>query len=135
MTAKRLSIKANVSSRAGAAGYLKRPGDAVIVERQGPRWLILLCPCGCGAELPLNLDRRAGPAWRLYNSPKKGVSIYPSVWRETDCKSHFIIRRNKIMMMTSRRAGRLPIRGANAKQRIQPSMTAPAKTMTVGSKE
>jgi hypothetical protein len=94
-----LSIKANVSSRGSASQYLRHPGDAVIVDREGPRWLILSCPCGCGAELPINLDRRAGPAWRLYVSPKKGVSVYPSVWRDTDCKSHFIIWRNKILMM------------------------------------
>lgn len=45
----------------------------------------------------MNLDRRAGPAWRLYMS-HKGLSVYPSVWRDTDCKSHFIIWRNKILM-------------------------------------
>ena len=60
------SIKARVPSRAGASAYLKQPGDAVIVDRNGPRWLIMACPCGCGAELPVNFDRRAGPAWRLY---------------------------------------------------------------------
>jgi hypothetical protein len=102
MTAEHLSIKARVSSRAGAGEYLRYPGDAVIVDRQGPRWLILSCPCGCGAELPINLDRRAGPAWRLYVSARKGVSVYPSVWRDTDCKSHFIIWRSNILMMSSR---------------------------------
>jgi|SRR5579862_1265242 len=99
MKADHLSLKAKVASRAGASDFLKNPGDAVIVDRQGPRWLILSCPCGCGAELPINLDRRAGPAWRLYASAKKGISVYPSVWRDTDCKSHFIIWRNKIFMM------------------------------------
>jgi uncharacterized protein DUF6527 len=98
-TGKHFAIKANVSSRASASEHLKQPGDAVVVDRQGPRWLIIQCPCGCGAELPINLDRRAGPAWRLYASQKYGVSVYPSVWRDTDCKSHFIIWRNKILMM------------------------------------
>lgn len=95
------TIKARVASRAGASAYLKQPGDAVIVDRQGPRWLIMSCPCGCGAELPVNLDRRAGPAWRLYESPK-GTSVYPSVWRDTDCQSHFIILRNKILLFGPR---------------------------------
>jgi Family of unknown function (DUF6527) len=92
------SVKARVTSRTNASAYLKQPGDAVIVDRQGPRWLVLSCPCGCGAEVPVNLDRRAGPAWRMYESPK-GTSIYPSVWRDTDCKSHFIIWRDKIHMI------------------------------------
>lgn len=98
---KTLSIKARVKSRAIASAYLKRPGDAVIVDRQGPRWLVLSCPCGCGAEVPVNLDRRAGPAWRMYES-SKGTTIYPSVWRDTDCKSHFIIWRDTIHMIGAR---------------------------------
>jgi len=91
-------VKARVNSRAEASAHLRQPGDAVIVDRQGPRWLIMSCPCGCGAELSVNLDARAGPAWRLYESPK-GRSVYPSVWRDTDCKSHFIVWRDKILML------------------------------------
>jgi hypothetical protein len=98
---KTLFIRARVTSRANASAYLKQPGDAVIVDRQGPRWLVLSCPCGCGAEVPVNLDRRAGPAWRIYESPK-GTSIYPSVWRDTDCKSHFVIWRDDILMFGQR---------------------------------
>lgn len=101
MINKRFNIRARVGSRANASAYLRRPGDAVIVDRQGPRWLILSCPCGCRAEVPLNLDRRAGPAWRIYESPK-GASIFPSVWRETDCQSHFIIWRDNILMLGPR---------------------------------
>lgn len=97
----RFNIKARVGSRANASAHLNRPGDAVIVDRQGPRWLVLSCPCGCGAELPVNLDRRSGPAWRLYES-RKGTSVYPSVWRDTDCKSHFIIWRDNILMLGAR---------------------------------
>jgi hypothetical protein len=97
-------LRARVNSRANASAHLKRPGDAVIVDRRGPRWLVLSCPCGCGAEVPLNLDRRAGPAWRIYESPK-GTSIYPSIWRDTDCQSHFIIWRDNIFMLGARYGG------------------------------
>ena len=95
------ALKARVNSRANASAYLKQPGDAVIVDRQGPRWLVLSCPCGCGAEVPVNLDRRAGPAWRLYESAK-GTTVYPSVWRDTDCRSHFIIWRSEIFLFRPR---------------------------------
>jgi Family of unknown function (DUF6527) len=101
MIHQRFTIKARVNARANANAYLKQPGDAVIVDRQGPRWLVLCCPCGCGAEVPLNLDRRAGPAWRLFES-SKGTTVYPSVWRDTDCKSHFIIWRDDILMFGDR---------------------------------
>jgi len=94
----KLNLKATVLSRGAASSYLKKPGDAVIVDRQGPRWLILMCPCGCGEEFPINLDSRAGPAWRLYKNQRTGLSLYPSVWRESECKSHYIIWRNKIFL-------------------------------------
>ncbi len=96
----KLTFKATVASRAAASSYLREPGDAVIVDRQGPRWLILMCPCGCESEIPVNLDPRAGPAWSLYKE-RKGLSVYPSVWRDADCESHFIILRNRIFMLGS----------------------------------
>lgn len=95
------TLKTKVTSRGEASVHLKDPGDGVIVERDRLRWLIMSCPCGCGAELPVNLDRRAGPAWRLYET-RKGVSVYPSVWRDSDCKSHFIIWRGKILLLGAR---------------------------------
>jgi len=96
-----LTIRARVISRADAREHLKRPGDAVIVDRHGPRWLVISCPCSCGAEVSVNLDRRAGPSWRIYES-RTGTSIYPSVWRDTDCESHFIIWRDNIFLLGSR---------------------------------
>jgi len=27
------------------------PGDAVLIKRGAPRWLLLARPCGCGTEL------------------------------------------------------------------------------------
>jgi len=40
----------------------------------------MLCPDGCGERIVLNLDPRAGPAWRLYDRKEK-TTLYPSVWR------------------------------------------------------
>jgi hypothetical protein len=93
-----LTIKDIVNSRGEVDRQLRSPGDAVLVERGTPRWLVLSCPCGCGDHIPINLDRRAGPAWRLYKHPRSGLSLYPSVWRDTDCGSHFIIWRDKIFL-------------------------------------
>jgi hypothetical protein len=73
-------------------------GDAVLVERGVPRWLVLSCPCGCGAELPINLDARSTKAWRYYYRPDRGVSLFPSVWRDDGCGSHFIIWDDRIIL-------------------------------------
>lgn len=97
-SAKVLRFKGAVQSRGEASAYLKAPGDAVLIERGRPRWLLLSCPCGCGEEFPINLDPRAGPAWRLYISQHTGLSLYPSVWRESGCESHYVIWRDKIYM-------------------------------------
>lgn len=96
----KLRLKRIVQTRGEASGQLKSPGDAVLIERGRPRWLLLSCPCGCGAEIPINLDPRAGPAWRLYKSAKVGFSVFPSVWRDSDCGSHFIIWRDSIFLFS-----------------------------------
>lgn len=93
-----LKFKGTVSSRGEASPFLAVPGDAVLIERERPRLLLISCPCGCGELFPINLDERAGPAWRLYRNPKTGLTLYPSVWRESGCRSHYIIWRNKILL-------------------------------------
>lgn len=98
MKAVTLSLRSVVESRAEVSGQLNSAGDAVLIKRGQPRWLLLKCPCGCGDEIPVNLDRRAGKAWRLYEDTKSGVTLFPSVWRDTDCESHFIIWRNQILL-------------------------------------
>ena len=93
-----LHLNGTIENRVDASAHLRRAGDAVLVNRGRLRLLILICPCGCGEELTLNLDRRAGPAWRLYLG-EAGASLFPSVWRETGCQSHFIIWRDQIFAL------------------------------------
>lgn len=46
----------------------------------------------------MNLDARAGKAWRLYQGATTGLTLFPSVWRDTGCQSHFIIWRDRILL-------------------------------------
>jgi len=98
---KKLKLQGEVSSRTDAANRLKFAGDAVLVTRGVPRLLLLMCPCGCGEQLPINLDQRAGPAWRIYKARNGAVTLYPSVWRESGCESHFVIWRDRILLFGS----------------------------------
>jgi hypothetical protein len=84
-----------VSSRDEAGTMLSEAGDAVVVERGRPRLLILRCPCGCGDDLLINLDRRSGAAWQCYRN-RKGLTLFPSYWRDNKCGSHFILWNNRI---------------------------------------
>jgi hypothetical protein len=104
-----LRLRGTVASRGAASALLQTPGDAVIVERGDPRLLVLACPCGCGEVYPVNLDPRSGPAWRLYRRKNVGLSVFPSVWRDTGCRSHYIIWRGEILLFGSDREDRLDV--------------------------
>ena len=94
--ATKIRWRGTVSSRGDAARLLPDTGDVVLVSRGGTkRWLVFRCPSGCGDELPINLDARSGPAWRLYN-PGRYASLHPSVWRESGCEAHFILSRGRL---------------------------------------
>ncbi|MCZ2390335.1 MAG: hypothetical protein LC113_04575 [Acidobacteria bacterium] len=58
--------------------------------------LILLCPCGCGEEIQLNLLPEARPCWAISEHWDSTISVSPSVWRLEGCRSHFWIRKGSI---------------------------------------
>lgn len=93
--AQTLSFQGTVEHRHEADDRLSALGEAVLVRRGVDRSLTMLCPDGCGETLTVNLDRRSGPAWRLYIEGQD-VSLFPSVWRHTGCCSHFIVWRSRI---------------------------------------
>ena len=92
---KKIAFKAQVSHRHEANRLLSEPGATVLVHRGFARSVAMACPDGCGEQLTINLDERAGPAWRHYVDGSN-VSLFPSVWRNTGCRSHFIVWRSKI---------------------------------------
>ena len=98
----KLSLKSIVESRSAVGSQLENPGDAVLIIRKHPRWLLLNCPCGCDQVIPVNLDQRAGQAWRIYRSREEKLSLFPSVWRDSGCQSHFIIRSDHIVLLGGR---------------------------------
>lgn len=79
-----------------AEAALNAPGDASIVFRARPRSIIMACPDGCGETLVINLDSRADKAWR-FDMRGEGLTLFPSVWREGGCGSHFIVWRGHIL--------------------------------------
>ncbi len=99
--ATKVSEKGTVWARSAIGNLLQDPGDFVMVKRDVPRLIVLRCPCGCGDDLVINLDRRSGPAWQFYSKSGRN-SLYPSYWRDTDCGSHFVIWSNRIYWCYSR---------------------------------
>ncbi len=68
-----------------------------VVGENGYRWFAaLVCPCGCGEALYLNLLPEQHPCWKLNIRADGSVTFNPSIWRTKGCQSHFIIRNSKI---------------------------------------
>jgi len=80
-----------VAGQADARSALVRePAALVRVHRDVDRALVFKCPSGCDDVLSINLDLRAGPAWRL-RITDLGVTLMPSVWRMHACRAHFVL--------------------------------------------
>ena len=88
-------MKATVERISDGTDLLERPGDMILVQRGTDRLLVFKCPDGCGDTVPVNLDPRAGPAWRLYSRQDRST-LYPSVWRTDGCRAHFILWEDRI---------------------------------------
>ena len=55
----------------------------------------MLCPCGCGETIRLNLLEQVRPRWKFLEN-ETGPSLEPSVWRRQGCRSHFFLRDGRI---------------------------------------
>lgn len=93
---RRVRLRGQVERRHEADELIVSPGDLVVVHRGVPRSVVIACPDGCGERLTVNLDDRAGPAWKLYEG-SRGLTLYPSVWRDSGCGSHFIVWHDTVL--------------------------------------
>lgn len=94
--ARKLELIAQAEYRDEAEPLLTDLGQSVMISRGRPRSLVMRCPDGCGETLVVNLDDRAGKAWQL-DMRGEGPTLFPSVWRDGGCDSHFIVWRGRIM--------------------------------------
>lgn len=91
-----------VADQATAAQRLAPGVIVVIAAAQTPKMLRFLCPCGCGETITVNLMERVGKAWDMSFTPRRGLSLWPSVSLDMGCQSHFIIRDNTARLLYGR---------------------------------
>jgi Family of unknown function (DUF6527) len=75
---------------------LKRKTLYVVEDDGFEEQAAMLCPCGCGAVLHLNLLTDERPCWRVTRHGDGTATLQPSVWRGKGCMSHFWFRRGRI---------------------------------------
>ncbi|MCP1759654.1 DUF6527 family protein [Bradyrhizobium japonicum] len=96
MVARKVNLLGFAEHRDEGERMLAAPGDAVVIQRGALRSVLMRCPDGCGETLVVNLDPRVGKSWRLDMRTDK-PTLYPSVWRDGGCGSHFIIWRGQLL--------------------------------------
>lgn len=60
-------------------------------------YLMMKCPCGCGADIDLSLLKGLKPRWSVEFNTKGTISITPSIWRKRGCKSHFFYKKGTVI--------------------------------------
>jgi hypothetical protein len=98
----RYSRVARARDQAEAKKRLKPGVLVLVVPNKKPKSLRLLCPCGCGETVAVNLMPGIEKAWTLEYRRGSGISLWPSVWLSTGCCSHFILRNNKARLLVGK---------------------------------
>jgi hypothetical protein len=68
-----------------------------VVYKKKPIWALFKCPCGCGYVISLPLQKPHKPKWTLSKSESQRPNVYPSVWQNKGCHSHFWIEDGKVI--------------------------------------
>lgn len=72
--------------------------NLALAREDGEDWSVgMHCPCGCGQRLELMVLPDVKPRWDLYTNAKGYVTLRPSVWLATGCRSHFWLRNGKVI--------------------------------------
>ncbi len=73
------------------------PGKVYLAGEGDNIWAAaMICPCGCGEVIELNLLKQTRPCWSFQEHANGTISLAPSVWRRKGCRSHFYLRGGRI---------------------------------------
>lgn len=80
---------------------LSRPRTLYVITEDGEPWsAAMLCPCGCGEVLHMNLLTDERPVWRLILHDNGSSTLHPSVNRIKGCHAHFWFRNGRVYWCT-----------------------------------
>ena len=82
--------------RSSAVKAAKKEGVAALVTGGGRyKWLIYMCPCGCGQQTALNLMEAYSPRWTVVVESDGSFNLHPSV-NNLVCMSHYWIKNSTV---------------------------------------
>lgn len=93
----RPGILARVADRHPTPQQLVAGVLVVVGDRHRKKWACLRCPCGCGDKIQLSLSPERRPRWSVKIDWLARPSVEPSVHQLDGCRSHFWIRRGRIV--------------------------------------
>jgi hypothetical protein len=73
----------------------------VVGEKKYKKWAYLKCPCGCEDIIMLSLNKKEFPSWSVKKDKIGRASISPSIHKLDGCKSHFLIKKGKLIWVQS----------------------------------
>lgn len=69
----------------------------VVGEKRFIKWAYVKCPCGCNDLIMLSLNKNRFPSWSVKQDKLGRASISPSINKLDGCKSHFLIKKGKLI--------------------------------------
>jgi hypothetical protein len=69
----------------------------VVIYKKKPIWALFKCPCGCGYVITLPLQKPHNPRWSIHKSEFGRPTLYPSIWQNKGCYSHFWVEDGKVI--------------------------------------
>lgn len=75
------------------------PIRSVVLAKDGEEdWCVgFKCPCGCGCTIELLVIKEAKPRWDYSVDENDLPTLHPSVWLQNGCKSHFWLKKGRII--------------------------------------
>lgn len=72
--------------------------DLVLARDDGEDWCIgFKCPCGCSRTIELLLINEARPRWTVKSNAEQKLTLQPSIWLQTGCRSHFLLIEGRVI--------------------------------------
>lgn len=68
----------------------------IVFYQLKPLWTLFQCPCGCEKVISLSLQKVHRPHWTVSKNKSGRPTLYPSVWQNKGCCSHFWIKDGKV---------------------------------------